>query len=243
LVDVECEERGRAWGYIPRGQRGDAVLVPGQSIKVRVLEWFPTTMMLTVDAPADAASVAAVSGEFLDGIVVAVNKTSISVKTTLLPGEDPVVGTVHISQIKFGVVNNLSEEFEVGSKVRVRVVRSDGTRLRLSLKPPFRDLKLEVSARQFEGVVQRVVDFGLFVTLVPRAGLPSVSGLLHVSEMRDDFSPGDISQIYRAGDKVRVRIIRVDDSKETVWLSMSGVEQVGGIRRRSSAEEGGSKTG
>ncbi|HUV40119.1 MAG TPA: polyribonucleotide nucleotidyltransferase [Planctomycetota bacterium] len=59
--------------------------------------------------------------------------------------------------------------------------------------------------RTYEGKVVSIKDFGAFVEI-----LPGQDGLLHVSELSDTFVK-DVGSVVKMGDKVRVKIIAVDD--------------------------------
>jgi polyribonucleotide nucleotidyltransferase len=72
-----------------------------------------------------------------------------------------------------------------------------------------------------QGEVKRMLPFGVFVEL-----LPGKEGMVHVSQMADEFvkNPADIVSI---GDKVKVRVIEIDEQGR-VNLSMKfGVEKEG----------------
>ncbi len=66
----------------------------------------------------------------------------------------------------------------------------------------------------FIGTVRNIVDFGVFIDL----GVGE-DGLVHISELSDKFveSPYDIVSV---GDKVRVRVVRIDEEKGRIALSM-----------------------
>ncbi len=57
----------------------------------------------------------------------------------------------------------------------------------------------------FEGTVKTIMDFGAFVEFVP-----GKDGLVHISEMRP-FRVNKVTDILKEGDKVKVRLMEVDD--------------------------------
>jgi len=65
-----------------------------------------------------------------------------------------------------------------------------------------------------EGKVVRVVDFGAFVELEE-----GWDGLVHISEIADQriSSP---SEILKEGDRVRVKVIKLDDGERKIGLSI-----------------------
>ena len=79
---------------------------------------------------------------------------------------------------------------------------------------------------EFDGYVTGVSSFGLFIELVEHF----VEGLVHVSTMADDYyrflershmlQGENTRRVYRLGDKVRVRVIRVDLDRHHVDLGL-----------------------
>lgn len=70
----------------------------------------------------------------------------------------------------------------------------------------------------YEGEVAKVMPFGVFVDISP-----SISGLVHVSEMSDEFVK-DPGKLYKEGDKAKVKVIGIDDEGK-VSLSMKRVKE------------------
>ena len=60
---------------------------------------------------------------------------------------------------------------------------------------------------EFDGEVKRILPFGAFVELCP-----GKEGLVHVSKMAKDFIRHP-SEVVKIGDKVRVKVIQVDQQK------------------------------
>ena len=126
-------------------------------------------------------------------------------------------GLVHISELVPRRVEKVSDVVHVGDEVRVWVKKVDKKRGRISLtmvKPVtrrFRDLKPNTL---LEGVVTRIEPYGVFVDIGTRR-----DGLVHVSELTEGYidSPGDIVSV---GDKVQVRVLKVDRKARKVDLSM-----------------------
>jgi small subunit ribosomal protein S1 len=126
-------------------------------------------------------------------------------------------GLVHISELVPRRVEKVSDVVHVGDEVRVWVKKVDKRRGRISLtmvKPVtrrFRDLKPDTV---LEGVVTRIEPYGVFVDIGTRR-----DGLVHVSELTEGYidSPGDVVSV---GDKVQVRVLKVDRKARKVDLSM-----------------------
>jgi len=79
---------------------------------------------------------------------------------------------------------------------------------------------------EFDGYVTGVTSFGLFVELVEHF----VEGLVHVSSMADDYyrfleathalRGENTRKVYRLGDRVHVRVVRVDQVKRQIELGL-----------------------
>lgn len=82
-----------------------------------------------------------------------------------------------------------------------------------------KDIVLEVEPGEiYEAEVVKLMPFGAFANITP-----SVSGLIHVSEMADTFVK-DPSTIVKEGDKVTVRIKGIDESGK-ISLSMKEIDK------------------
>ena len=126
------------------------------------------------------------------------------------------------SQVERGYVADLSQF--VGQKIRVKVIELDRQKGRVIIsrkqvmeserstaKKAFWE-KIEEGAT-LEGTVKSMTEFGAFIDL------GGVDGLLHISEM----SYGRIkhpSQVLKEGQKVTVKVLRLDREKEKVSLGM-----------------------
>lgn len=90
----------------------------------------------------------------------------------------------------------------------------------------------------FDGIVTGVTEFGLFVQLQPI----QVDGLVHISALGQDYFTyepdrkcltGERTRVrYTLGDRVRVRVARVDSGERKVDLELLGAENTGFHPRR-----------
>jgi ribosomal protein S1 len=130
-------------------------------------------------------------------------------------------GLVHISRLKRGRVNRVEEVVQVGQEVEVWVERVDETLARLDLtmiRPlafEWHNLKPGVKA---VGQVVSLERYGAFVDIGAER-----SGLVHVSEMGDDYvaRPEDVVKV---GDSVEVVVLEADRKKKQIRLSMKGAQ-------------------
>lgn len=70
----------------------------------------------------------------------------------------------------------------------------------------------------YEGTVVTIKDFGAFVNI-----MPGIDGMLHISQITDKKRLKSVEEVLHVGDKVRVRLVAIDD-RGKLSLSMLGVE-------------------
>lgn len=76
----------------------------------------------------------------------------------------------------------------------------------------FEDIKV---SNKYKGVVTRVESYGVFVRLENS----DIIGLVHISECSDDYVKA-ISSLYDPGDLVKVKVVKMDNEKKQVSLSL-----------------------
>lgn len=81
-------------------------------------------------------------------------------------------------------------------------------------------LVTDVEAGQvYTGTITRVENYGAFVEI-----LPGKEGLLHVSEVSDQFVK-DVTQLLKIGDTITVKVVSVDEVKGRIALSKKALNQ------------------
>jgi small subunit ribosomal protein S1 len=156
----------------------------------------------------------------LEGIVSSITRFGLFVD---LGGID---GLVHISDLSWGKVGDLSEIYHVGDKITVKMLKFDRQKQRISLgiKQLSPDPWLGVQDRypvntRITGPITRLKDFGAFVALEE-----GVEGLIHVSEMSWTENIKHPSQLLNVGDRVEAVIINTDIAKRRISLSIKQLE-------------------
>jgi ribonuclease R len=81
---------------------------------------------------------------------------------------------------------------------------------------------------EFEGLISGVTSFGLFIEITPYL----IEGLVHIDNMADDYYiyeektysliGKDFGQVYRLGDAVKVKVVKVDREHNTVDFELVG---------------------
>jgi small subunit ribosomal protein S1 len=135
-------------------------------------------------------------------------------------------GLVHLSELSWGRVDDAHEVCSVGDELEVAVlsIDKDRERIGLSLKQTKEDPWATVGERYregdlIEGKVTQVSSIGAFVEVEP-----GVEGLLHVSELVG--APAVVpEEVLKAGDKIPVKVIRVESNRRRIGLSARRVSR------------------
>jgi small subunit ribosomal protein S1 len=134
-------------------------------------------------------------------------------------------GLLHVSEIGWSNINHPREALEVGQTIDVQVIRidTDNQRIGLSRKRLLPNPWDTVEERYHSGdvlpaTITRVVDFGAFAELEP-----GIEGLIHISELAD-IEIAEPLKTVRVGDKVQVKVLRVDRKRQRVGLSLRQAE-------------------
>ena len=120
-------------------------------------------------------------------------------------------GLVHLSEISWSRVKHPNEVLKVGDKVQVYILSIDNERKRIALSikrtqnEPWANVGEQYHLGQIvEGTITQLASFGAFARIED-----GVEGLIHVSEMGDGQAQ-HARDVLKEGDKVTVRIIRID---------------------------------
>lgn len=124
-----------------------------------------------------------------------------------------------------------AEECKIGEPTLIDIVEEllkPGRDIRETLPPPvlrsdLMDLKDLKEGMEIDGTVRNVIDFGVFVDI----GVHQ-DGLVHISEISSNFVSHP-SDILKVGDKVKVRVLGVDQVKKKISLSLKTEANPGGI--------------
>jgi len=131
-------------------------------------------------------------------------------------------GLLHITDMAWKRVRHPSEVVEVGQELKVRVLKFDRERNRVSLglkqlgEDPWDNIarRYPTGARLF-GKVSNVTDYGCFVEIEP-----GVEGLVHVSEMDWTNKNVNPSKVVQVGDECEVMVLDVDEERRRISLGI-----------------------
>lgn len=129
-------------------------------------------------------------------------------------------GLVHRSELTWEMGVEPASRFKVSQAVRVLVVGIDLEKQRISLSikrladdPWERYLRTVQSGQTVDATVTRVMPYGVFARVAD-----GVEGLVHISGLAAQ-RVADPSEVVRAGDMLRVKIVSVDTERRRLSLS------------------------
>lgn len=152
-----------------------------------------------------------------------VRTTDFGLFVELEPGID---GLIHLSQLPLGTKMSDSS-LAIGSTVTGWVREIDSERRRISLamrafatEDPWQNISSKYgTGRVVEGTIERAGGPGVFVELEP-----GLTGLVPNSEL--DLPPGtDAAKAFRAGEKMRVKVLSVDLDRRRISLTQNSGDE------------------
>ena len=138
-----------------------------------------------------------------------------------------VDGLVHLSELSWEHVNHPKDILKIGQEVNVKVINIDedtkrvGLSIRLTEKDPWMEKISEYRNGQLvEGEITRLTKFGAFAKVEE-----NLEGLIHVSEL-SDARVEHPKEILAVGDKLTLRIIKIDKEQRRLGLSLRKVDSL-----------------
>ncbi|AET61422.1 RNA binding s1 domain protein [Paenibacillus terrae HPL-003] len=137
-----------------------------------------------------------------------------------------VDGLVHVSEIAWTHVDKPSDAVSEGQQVKVKVLKVDPEKGKISLSmKAAQPGPWESAAGQFNngdvvtGVVKRLVNFGAFVEIAS-----GVEGLVHISQISHKHI-GTPQEVLEEGQEVKVKILEMNPTEKRVSLSIKETEE------------------
>ena len=145
-----------------------------------------------------------------------------------------VDGLVHVSEIAWSRVEKPSDVVSEGEQVKVKVLKVDSEKGKISLSiKATQPGPWESAASQFNvgdvvtGEVKRLVAFGAFVELAP-----GVEGLVHISQISHNHIATP-QEVLQEGQQVQVKILDLNPDERRVSLSIKETEEAPAQEQRS----------
>lgn len=130
-------------------------------------------------------------------------------------------GLVHLSEITWGHINHPSEVLKVGQRVEAYVLNVDMERRRIGLSlrrlqpEPWSVVHERYAVGQLvDATITKLTNFGAFARLDD-----GIEGLIHLSELSEK-RVGHARDVLREGQRMRLRIIRIDPQRRRIGLSL-----------------------
>lgn len=159
-------------------------------------------------------------GDVLDGTVTGVTHFGLFVNAQGLEG------LVHLSEISWDKVTDPADFHKVGDKVKVQLIgmSDNGKRVAYSIKrlvedPWANSIAGYKQGQIVHGVVQKIVDYGVFVKIAE-----GLNGLIHISELSNNMVD-DPSKIVKIGDELDLKIISISTADRHLGLSLKRVKK------------------
>ncbi len=131
-------------------------------------------------------------------------------------------GLLHITDMAWRRVRHPSECVEIGQEIKVKVMKYDKEKNRVSLgmkqmgEDPWQNIarRYPAGSRAF-GKVNNLTDYGCFVEIEE-----GVEGLVHVSEMDWTNKNVNPSKLVQLGEEVEIMILEIDEERRRISLGM-----------------------
>ena len=160
-------------------------------------------------------------GQVVDGIIKNVTDYGVFVD---LGGID---GLLHVTDISWGRSENPQKTFRVGDPIKVKVLKYDAEKQRVSLglkqmtDDPWANVAEKFpSGSVVEGKVISMTNYGAFISLED-----GVEGLIHVSEMSWNKKLKNPSKLLSVGSVVKAKVLEVDTENKKISLGIKQLEQ------------------
>ena len=236
-VTVEVE---KFIGFIPFSQLGKEAMdnppnLIGKTFRAKIIELDKSSnkIVLSEKAVSEEGQVKLAKealekvkeGEVYDGEVTTVANFGCFVKIKVKDDKEPIYveGLVHISELSWSKVENVSDLVSVRDKVKVKVIGTRDGKLSFSIKhaqkDPWDEAAKEYPAeKKVSGKVTKITDFGVFVSLEP-----GIEGLIHIT----NIPPG---KKLSYGDEVNCYVQEIDPKAKKLSLGLVLTEKPVGYK-------------
>lgn len=138
-----------------------------------------------------------------------------------------VEGLIHVSKLAKYRIDNPALYFKKGQELEAVIIKIDKEAGKVSLsrqeltESPWKDITETIKPETVvKGIVRRITDFGAYIELKPGA-----DGLLKNSELSWTKRSSVADSGLKAGDKIDVYVININETKETATLSIKRVKE------------------
>ena len=136
-------------------------------------------------------------------------------------------GLLHITDMSWGRIKHPSELFAVGDEIKVKILKYDREKERVSLglkqvsPNPWDDVEYKFPVGvKVKGKIVSLKDYGAFVELED-----GIEGLIHVSEMSWTERVKHPSKLINVGDEVECKVLEVDSKQKRISLGLKQLQE------------------
>ena len=136
-------------------------------------------------------------------------------------------GFIHISEVSWNRVEDLSELYQIGDKVEAKVIEKDISKksIKLSIKQlsedPWNNIENKYPVgSEVEGTVVRTSNFGAFVEIEK-----GIEGLVHISDLTWSKKLKNVEEYVQVGDKINVKVIVLNTDDKKLKLSVKELQK------------------
>lgn len=135
-----------------------------------------------------------------------------------------IEGLIHISEISWEKVEDISKFLKIGNEVEVKIIEIENGKISLSIKrlkedPLFSKISKLKKGDLVEGKVVKIAPFGVFVKFAD-----NLEGLIHVSELGEKL-PVNPEKIVKVGEKISAKILTIDKKERKIFLTLKGFQK------------------
>ena len=149
-------------------------------------------------------------------------------------------GLLHITDMSWGRVKHPSELINVGDEIKVKILKYDTEKERVSLglkqltEDPWAEIKAKYTiGSKVKGKVVSVAEYGAFVELGD-----GVEGLIHVSEMSWTKRVKHANQVLQVAQEVEVQVLEIDMENRRISLGMKQLQANPWVEMKESYQPG-----
>ena len=205
------------------------VLQVGQTVKVQVIRFNAETQRVSLgmkqleEDPWRGVEERYPVGARLHGHV-----TNVTDYGAFVELDSGIEGLIHVSEMSWTKKSfHPNKILSPNQEVDVMVLEVDPNKRRIALglkqcmeNPWEKVAKDHPVGSDFEGEIRNITEFGLFVSVSEE-----LDGMVHMSDLSWDVSPDEAIKTYKKGEKVRVKVLDVDPSKERIALGIKQLEK------------------
>jgi len=169
-------------------------------------------------------------GSVVEGVITALTDFGV-----FLSFGENLEGLIHISELAWQRIDDPSDLFKVGDKIKAEIISIEGSKIFLSAKKlltdPWHDVDKKYQVGQtVPGVILKVNPFGLFVELDK-----DIHGLAHVSQL--GLGQGQkISEVYKIGEKKDFNVVSIEPKEHRLGLTVAAAQAEAKAEKEEKAE-------